>query len=59
MDKVAAVLRHAKYFINLLFLLVEFTELKLASMPTQTQRMHGHHMDVLKTVGNINISIKH
>ena len=31
--------------------------LKLAYMPTQTQLMHGLHMDVLKTVGNINISI--
>ena len=31
--------------------------LKLAYMPTQTQLIHGLH--VLKTVGNINITIKH
>ena len=28
-------------------------------MSTQTQFIHGLHMDVLKTVGNINITIKH
>ena len=34
--------------------------LKLAYyMSTQTQLIHGLHMDVLKTVDNINISIKH
>ena len=33
--------------------------LKLAYMSTQTQLIHGLHMDVLKTVGNKNISIKH
>ena len=33
--------------------------LKLAYMSTQTQFIHGLHMVVLKTVGNINISIKH
>ena len=41
------------------FLLVEFMGLKLAYMSTQTQLIHGLHMDVLKTVDNINISIKH
>ena len=33
--------------------------LKLAYMSTQTQLIHGLHMDVLKTVDNINSSIKH
>ena len=41
------------------FLLVDFMGLKLAYMSTQTQLIHGLHMDVLKTVDNINISIKH
>ena len=50
---------HAKYFNNFFFLLVEFMGLKLAYMSTQTQLIHGLHMDVIKTVDNINISIKH
>ena len=41
------------------FLLVDFMGLKLAYMSKQTQLIHGLHMDVLKTVDNINISIKH
>ena len=41
------------------FLFVEFMGSKLACMSTQTQLIHGLHMDVLKTVDNINISIKH
>ena len=28
-------------------------------MSTQTRLIHGLHMDILKTVDNINISIKH
>ena len=45
--------------ILIIFLLVEFMGIKLAYKPTQAQLIHGLHMDVSKTVDNINISIKY